>query len=124
MGLYPTADLVYGIPITSHDEDGEPTFWYSEPDEDWISLVEHKDNLEIVQFGHYEDPDTERAILSSPRIERFNADAWEPVRLQPPDVAMYYDKALSKASDALRALGAPVPSFYEEAGWYLTASYG
>lgn len=124
MGYYPSADLVYGIPIRSHDEDGEPTFWWSEERDDWLDLSEHADNLEIVNYGHYEDPDAQRAILSSPRVERFYTDAWEPACVSPDDVEIHNDKALSKASDSLRALGAPTPSFYGVAGWYLTASYG
>lgn len=124
MGLDPSAALVFGIPIRSHDDDGEPTFWWDEDARDWIDLTEYAHMLVIVSFGHYEDPDSERAILSSPRVDRFSGDAWEPARVDPVNVEMYNDKALSKASDALRALGAPISTFYGEAAWYLTASYG
>lgn len=125
MGLYPSADLVYGIPIRSHDQEtGEPTFWWSEENEYWIDLSEHDHNLKIIGYGHYDDPDGMRAILSSPRVDAFTADAWTPSRVDPMNVERYNDKALSKASDSLRALEAPITSFYGNAGWYLTASYG
>jgi hypothetical protein len=126
MGLYASADLVFGIPIKAYDEDtSEYGFWWDEEEDYWRDIpAEHMDNLYIVEAGHYEAFESDRvAILTSPRINRWSADAFEPVPVEPGDSSLYNDKALSKAEESLRALGAP-ESFYGQARWYLTASYG
>lgn len=119
MGLYSNAELIWGIPILAHDEStGEPTAFWSEENEDWREF----DGLKIDTYGHYEDPDNQRAILTSERVKPFRADCWDPKRLES-DALNVSDKVFSKSEDAARAAGLPV-SFYGEAGWYLVASYG
>jgi hypothetical protein len=124
MGLDASATLVYGIPLAAYDNDGEPTFWWDEDAEDWRDIPkDHEHNLAYEHYGYYDgDP---QVILTSPRIENWTAYAGEECRVDPPNVEMLHDKALSKATDSLRAMECPEPeTFYGEAGWYLIASYG
>lgn len=120
MGLYPTAELIFGVPILARDENTyEPTEWWDEDNEDWRDDFER---LAIVPYGHYEDPDP-KAILSVKEAEVFRADAWEPTVVE----AFHFPlsvrpKAISKANEELRALG--LPADMHDAQWYLVASYG
>ncbi len=129
MGLYSSAYLIWGIPVLAYEEDnydearGElatTKFWRGD-DYGWR---EFDRELEIVGYGHYEDPDNERGILTSTRMEKFDADCWEAIKIPSnlPD-EMIYDKVYSKANDAAREYELDV-DFYSEAGWWLIASYG
>lgn len=129
MGIYSHGELIYGIPIQAFDnETGEPTMWwdkdrYGEDEGDWIEFEDQylKDNLEIKPYGHYEDYEN-KAILSSPRIDAFVGDCWDPTPISEFDLKVA-DKALSKGTDALRVLGSDL-SFYGDAQWNLVASVG
>lgn len=124
MGCSPSADLVWGIPVLAYDEDtGEATQWWDEDREDWREFPDSE--LTIVHYGHYEDPDNQRGILTSTRVEKYWADAWDPVRVTPIDLAtqMTNDKLYSKSEDQARYLNLGV-SFYADARWWLVASYG
>jgi hypothetical protein len=130
MGLNADAELIWGIPVVAFSEDdwddergGYPVtpFWDPEA-EDWR---EFEGELEVVSFGHYEDPDNHRGILTSTRMERYSADCWDPAQITPMDLGteMNRDKTYSKSNDQARAAGLDV-NFYADAGWWLVASYG
>lgn len=123
MGLYASANLIYGIPLKSYDEDNaEPLFWWDEEEDAWRDVPEeHSGNLEIITFGEYDSYET-GAILTSPRLLHWSADAFEPEPVEPGDPSLYAAQVLFDADDSLHALGAP-ESFCRQARWYLTASY-
>lgn len=128
MGLSPSAQLIWGIPVVAYDEAEETwdyenncyaatPFWDLER-EDWR---EFEGELEVVPFGHYEDPDNQRGILTSTRIKRYRGDCWDPTQIPVIDLAT--ELAYSKSNDQARAAGLDV-NFYADAGWWLVASYG
>ncbi len=117
MGIYSHAELIYGIPVTNVDN---PELWDDEA-EDW--LEPEYGELTIIRYGHYEDPDAIRGILTTTRVEAFRADCWEPVRISEFDLSVS-DKAQSKSNDQLRVAGLGHYNFYSDAGWYLVASVG
>ncbi len=125
MGLGAGADLIWGIPILAYDEEtGEPTPFWDEENDDWISLP---GELEIRTYGHYDDPDNQRAILTSSRVEHYSGDCWEPTQINPIDLdtEMNNDKAYSKSSDQLREANIEgYDTFYGRARWWLVADFG
>lgn len=123
MGLSVDAHLIWGIPVRSHDEYGDATAWWDEERDDWRSFPDT--GLEIVAYGHYNDPDTERGILTSTRVKDYEGDCWSPMNIEPNDLATTsnHDKLYSKANDAARCLGLDV-DFYVSASWWLVAGYG
>lgn len=128
MGLYSTADLIWGIPVESHDENGDPTpFWDESTNDPYGYWREFEGEIEVVPYGHYEDPDSRKGILTTTRVKRYSSDCWRPVVIASDprelDVGAYNDKAISKSEDQARAAGLDV-SFYGEAQWNLVASYG
>lgn len=121
MGLYANAEMIWGIPVLAYMPNyGDPTPYWSEEDEDWCKLP---GELEIRQYGHYEDPDNQRGILTSQRVEPFMADCWEPVRFDPDPIT---DQVLSKSDEQLQEWGQATTglSFYRDAAWWLVASFG
>lgn len=120
MGFGADAELIWGIPVLSHDEEGEPTAFWDEEADDWR---EFEGELEVRTYGHYEDEP--RAILTSTRVKRYAADCWDPSPIPVCDLAteLTNDKVYSKSTDQARASGLDV-SFYASAGWHLVASYG
>lgn len=48
MGFSADAQLVFGIPIQAHNDDGDPTVWWDEEADDWIDFAE----LQLKQDGH------------------------------------------------------------------------
>jgi hypothetical protein len=123
VGLNASAELIWGIPVVAFDEDtGEPTeFWDAEND-DWR---EFEGEIYVRQYGHYEDPDGPRGILTSTRVETHRGDCWDLICISAFDLdsEANNDKLYSKSEDQARSLGLPI-SFYAEAGWWLVASYG
>lgn len=129
MGMSADAELIWGIPVLAYVEDSwdeeregyaVTQFW----DEDsgwWRDLP---GELEIHNWGHIEDPDNMRGILTSTRMERFSADCWDATEVPAnlPDMGLQ-DKVYSKSNDQARAAGLDV-NFYESAGWWLVCSYG
>jgi hypothetical protein len=116
MGLYSNAEMVWGIPVLAYDEDtGEPTPFWSEEDEDWRELP---GELEIRQYGHYEDPDNQRGILTITSIESYRADCWEPTRAPTTSPAAAQRLAFL---DQIRMFSKPLT---EMPGWWLVASFG
>lgn len=146
MSFTPSASLIWGIPVTAYDDDGNPTpFWdphrYCEPDDPSCSLYDENPDeyysgdhegdwrqfegeLIVVPYGHYLD-DEQKGILSSTRMEVHRGDAWEPQAISEYDLPgmSTHDKAYSKSSDQARVQDLGV-NFYEQAGWWLVASYG
>jgi hypothetical protein len=126
MGLVPHAELIWGIPVSRYDapEEDTPSIWWDEDADDWREL---EGELEIVTWGHYEDPDGPRGILTSSRVDPLRADAWDASEVSPRDLAtpLNHDKVYSKSQDQLRAsMDDPPVNFYADAGWWLVASYG
>jgi hypothetical protein len=123
MGLTADAELIWGIPVDACNSEGEPSRFWCEANDDWRSNFEGQ--LYIRTFGHYEDPDGTRGILTSKRVKPILSDCWEPTLITPRDLddERTNDKLYSKSEDEARASGLNV-SFYRQAGWYLVASYG
>lgn len=122
MSLQADAELLWGIPVLAFDEDGEPTkFWDAEND-DWR---EFESELEIRSYGHYEDPNNTRGILTSTRVGRYRASCWVPERVSGRDLdnESANDKLYSKSNDEAAVAGLDV-NFYADAGWWLVASFG
>jgi hypothetical protein len=120
VGLYPTAELIFGLPIASYNYEKEEyhPLW-SEEDSYW-SEKDRNTILEIVTYGHYEDPDP-LAILSIRGTPRYRADAWDPTQVD--DLRLGVKRTdLVDATEQARALGLDLD--FSEAGWYLVASYG
>jgi hypothetical protein len=125
MGINPSADLIWGVVVKSEDEpvlvaeDGSRTLLY-EHGEGWIDLP--SDLLELVDVGHYEDPDPQ-AILTVKDSKRYSADAWDykaidPIlhlRWEPPE------KVVKKAAAEAATLGLPDLA---EGKWWLIAGLG
>lgn len=123
MGCSPSAELIWGIPVERFDSDYEPTGWWDEENDDWRTFPDT--DLYIEQYGHYEDPDGPRGILTSKRIKPIRGDAWDPQNIEPGELAtsVRNDKLYSKSNDQARSLDLGV-NFYSEASWWLVASYG
>ena len=121
MGLRARAELIWGIPVLAYDESTwEPTEFWDEDREDWR---EFDGEIYVEGYGHCEDPDNQRGILTSRRVESYSGDCWEPTCIDGNfELAVDY-KAYSKSEDQARAAGLSV-SFYESASWWLVASYG
>lgn len=102
MGLYASAELIWGIPVEAYDEDGNPTpFW----DEDAADWREFEGEIEVYHYGHYDDPDGPRGILTSTRVKQYRGDCWDPTAISVTDLVT-------------------AEAFDESAGWWLVASYG
>lgn len=128
MGMSADAEIVWGIPVLRYDEewdDGTESYkltrFWDEESEWWR---EFDAELEIHMWGHIEDPDNTRGILTSTRMERFSADCWDPTELPfSLPSPLFNDKAYSKANDVARSYDLGV-DFYSEARWWLVCSYG
>jgi hypothetical protein len=122
MGFYASAILVWGVPVAAYDEDGEPTAFWDEEGEDWRNF---EGELYVHQYGHYENPDGPRGILSSKRVKPLRGDCWDPTQVTPMDLdtPLNNDKLYSKSEDQARYNKLPV-SFYGDAKWWLVASFG
>jgi hypothetical protein len=118
MGFDPSAELVWGIPVESCDDEGEPTKFWNEDDDDWSMEIYDDDELTLVFHGYHDGEP--QAILTSRRVQTLSAYAGETTEVSLPIVS---DKVPSKANDRARALGLDV-DFYGEAKWWLVASYG
>jgi hypothetical protein len=125
MGLGASAELIWGIPVESY-EDGEPSpLWdankYGDDEGDWR---EFDGDIEVVGYGHYEDPDSQKGILTTTRIPQHSGDPWTPGRLGKwdLDVDSYFDDEVDTFNAALSSLG--LLETFEPAGWNLVASYG
>lgn len=122
MGLSASAELVWGVLVTAYDDEGNPSPFWSEEDEDWRTF---EGELTVRAFGHYDDPDGPRGILTSGRLKPLRGDCWTPRLVTAGDIPdeSRCDKPYSKANDEAREHGLPV-DFYRDAGWWLVASYG
>lgn len=124
MGLYANAELVWGIPVLAYDEEtGDPTPFWDEENEDWR---EFQGDLEVHHYGHFEDPDNTRGILTSSRVQKYRGDCWDPTRVKefggvkgihvrPEDRARAETYAAANGLDL---------DFHGDADWWLVASYG
>lgn len=123
MGFDADAHLIWGIPVLAYDPDtGEASPYWDEENDDWR---EFEGELYVYHYGHYEDPDGPRGMLTSKRIEMLTADCWTPIPVMAYELVNEStdDKLYSKTQDQARAAGLDV-SFYGDARWWLVASYG
>lgn len=119
MGLGADAELIWGVPIVSHDDEGEPTLFWDDDEGDWREF----EGLEISGYGHYEDPDASRAILTTEAIPRFLGECWDPTHVpdRALDVEAYHDDAVQAFMNRVLALD---EALAERRGWWLVASFG
>jgi hypothetical protein len=131
MGLYASAKLVWGIPVEAYSYDKETyeqsthPLWVVDEEEDyeWSDYGEWRDDLgdlEVVSYGHYEDPDNHRGILTIKNMPRFRGDCWDPEAVVIP--TLINPDILDSVNAAARAAGFET-DFYN-AKWWLVASYG
>jgi hypothetical protein len=73
MGIYSTGYVAYGVPVEAFDEEGEPTQFWSEENDDWSEF----EDLSALPFGSY-DEYPGRAILGPKQSDVFSGDCWEP----------------------------------------------
>ena len=120
MGLNANAELVWGIPILAFDEEGEPTRFWNDEDDDWNEAPE---GLDIRTYGHYEDPDNQRAILTLKDIDHYDGDLWEPTRVPVRDMDIMHETY--KDSMTVWLIQADMDELLSEPmDWFLVASYG
>jgi hypothetical protein len=123
MGIYSSAYLTWGVPILAYDDEGEPTPFWDEESEDWREF----EGLTVEAYGHYEDPDNTRAILSIKSIPQFSGDCWTPKAVgdRDLDVESYHGDALDRFIElVLQHFGDDGDAMLNERGWYLVASLG
>jgi hypothetical protein len=126
MGLYANAELIWGIPILAFNEDtGEYTeWWVGDDDDDDADWRELSGDLVIRSYGHYDDPDNHRGILTVPSVKSYRADCWEPTRIDVLEARRYNIIGIcAKANREAKESGLDV-DFHTQAGWWLVASYG
>lgn len=120
MGIYSTAKLIYGVPVSTEDstELWDPNM-YGDDEGDWKEL---SDPLIIVPYGHYEDYEN-RAIVSSKAFAFFGGDCWDPTKVGKWDfnIEDYQPEDYDVFVEALAELDDSLP---EHRGWYLVASVG
>lgn len=125
MGIYSHGELIWGIPVEveSGYEDDSPYLQLQDPGEDeFYDWVEPEwGELTFTPYGHYEDTDTYRAILTTTRVQQYTGDCWDPTEI-PSDALIVSDKAISKSTEQARAAGFDV--HFSDAQWNLVASVG
>lgn len=75
MGFSADAHLIFGIPVSSHDDDGEPTRFWNEEGEDWIDFAEEQLRRDGIENPWNEIPDD----TTNAEYEEFRQSnpAWE-----------------------------------------------
>lgn len=122
MGLYASADLVYGIVVNAYlDDDCTPHPLWDEDEGDWRDL-EPNDHIELHYFGHYENSDDPKVIVRMKATREFSGDCWDPTEV--PERAMDGFKLSAFAcNDESQRQGYDL-DFVKNAKWWLVASYG
>lgn len=120
MGLYASADLVYGVRVNAYENDTPHPLW-DEDEGDWRDL-ERNEHIELHYFGHYENSDDPKVIVRVKSTPKFSGDCWEPgggffMLLGPTRTA------LIDANDEAKGQGYYL-DFLNDAKWWLVASYG
>lgn len=123
MGMSANAELTFGIPVARYDSDDHETALFqalwNEEDEDFISLPEP---LVLEWFGHYDDPDGPRAVLSISGVPTFRGDTWSPGVVD--TSALHVTHAQTTAAEkAAYSIGLEL-DFLVDGRWLLVASYG
>lgn len=108
MGIYSNAHLIYGIPVTQEEN---PELFDSN-EEYWRDF----EALKIESFGHYEDPEGLRGILTHDGIPDYSADCWSPTRFP---ISPDQDALQTLLLNTMRSEGVELEG---EPGWYLAAS--
>lgn len=122
MGLNADAQLVWGIPVLAYDDDYEPTGWWDEENDDWRSFPGTE--LTIRMYGHYEDPDNKRGILTLKSAESYLADCWEAVSISARYLDMNEENEYKDAMYEVLHEAGLAEVLSEPMGWWLVVSYG
>lgn len=137
MGIYASADLIWGVVVTAYDTNGEPrqvtydagpeegtiTTWvYSEDGDGWNDELLEGTRLEWVQIGHYED-DSPKVILTLKDSKRYTADCWDSTVINPRNDLLWEpaEKQVKKGGDEAISLGLPD---LRDGEWHLIAGMG
>jgi hypothetical protein len=129
MGLDASAELVFGLPVYDQNlETYEPTIFWSEENEDW-TFYRHESGLHTVGYGHYEDPDARRGILTLEKFPTFSADCWDPRQVDADVLQMerFYRPELWEAfrvAGITREVEQWIGSQTLFPNWHLVASFG
>jgi hypothetical protein len=118
MGLDPSAALVYGVLVQSHDYDtGEPTALWSDDDSDWRwdTLPEPFD---LHTYGYFDSADGDYAVLTLKSVKPVTNYQCEAV-----EVPTLRVDPLLKFEAVKQAEESGLPSF-KDARWWLVGSYG
>lgn len=78
--------------------------------------------FELRHYGHYDDPDGPRVILTPKDVQTYRGSAWEPAVISAFDGLNVRDKSISKGNESLQAFD--IPASFHDAQWLLVASYG
>lgn len=87
-----------------------------------------KDNVtldnpfEIRHYGHYDDPDGPRAILTTKGSATVRGDAWSAAEVNVADLALLSADSIARLNAAAARLS--IEADFAEAKWLLVASYG
>jgi hypothetical protein len=123
MGIYSNGYLIWGIPIEVEAglEDDSPHMNYDA--EDYADWKELPGDLVYTPYGHYDDSEYHRAILSTSKIKNFSGDCWTPTAVGKWDfnVEDYQPDDVDEFIDAVVALD---ETLLGTQGWYLVASVG
>lgn len=78
--------------------------------------------FEFRHYGHYDDPDGPRAILSPKGSATVSGSAWSPAEVNVADLQTLSDAEIDRLNAAARRLG--IKADFGDARWLLVASYG
>lgn len=120
MGFSASGTVAYGIPIVSHDDNGDPTpLLWEEQDRDWSCEIYKASYLDIVAYGDYMyNVGEQAALLTLNDATTLNAYTGDAVPLQ---LELVNQDTLEKAVIEARE---KFNLDFTEAKWYLLASYG
>jgi hypothetical protein len=116
VGFSPDTELIFGVPMPEPYDSysGEVKDGYDEEIGEWQF---ESDILEVAYYGHYDDPEGPRGILTMKSVERFRGDAWTPTAISLPEV---WNEDRYRAADEAERLGLN----FADPKWYLVAGYG
>ena len=118
MGMSPSAELTFCIPVDAQNEDtGDPTIWWDSENDDWRDLPE---GLSYEFSGDFAYGETEAYVTIT------QAPSWtayyDSTEVNPADMKVE-PVLIVLADNSLAEFGAE-ERFRTHGGWYLIASYG